>query len=312
MASVDRFPRLSLGRWPTPVRFLPQTSAVLGADVYAKIEDACSAWGGNKVRKLEYVLGRARAEGRSGVLTYGFEGSTWVAATALHARRAGFDVRLVLTEPIPDDHLRLYDHLDVTVHTARGTAGFPLAAARSRVAADRNTAVLPIGGSGGVGDVGSSGAGREIAEAVRLGHIPEPARVVVPAGTSGTAGGIAAGLALGGLRVPVVAVRVTPKPLGTRKLVLRRARNVLSLLDAEVALPPIIVEDRFLGAGYGRPTAAGARAMELARADDLELEPTYSAKAFAALIELARSGAGGPFLFLHTPPGPLAPVLPAV
>ena len=300
-----------LGKWPTPVRRLDNISAQLRAEVWVKSEADCGTWGGNKVRKLEYVL--PELEGRA-VSTHGAGTSSWASAVAFHAGPVARSVHLGLAGPIPEDLARLYHRLGTTLHTARSVNALPLVALRARLAAGRGGVGLPTGGSGLPGDVGSARAGLEIAETVRAGDMPESVEVVVPCGTAGTAAGLAVGLGLGGFRAAVVAVRVTPRPWGTPRLVEHRARRLLEALrDPGTKLrepAPILGEDRFFGRGYGKPTSASQAVTEIARRDGIELDPVYAAKAFAALMQRVKQG-GGPVLFVHTSPGPVPTSVPS-
>ena len=301
-----RLPRLWIGHWPTPVARLDVVSEALGAEVWVKREDGSGAWGGNKVRKLEYILADARAKGRERLVAYGAGSSSWAAATAWHGRAQGFDVVLGLGGHVPDAYSELYRDLGVKVVALPGYSLVPAAAVAARVRAGRSgVATLPAGGSGRLGDVGSVDAGAEIAVAVADGLMPRPSHIFVAAGTCGTAAGLAVGLGRGDVAAAVVAVRVTPRPLGTSKLVRRRIKRLLRTLEAASVVPtPVIGESRFFGGAYGRETPASRAAIELVMRDGLEPDPTYGAKAFAALIAAARDGARGPLLYVHTSPGP--------
>jgi D-cysteine desulfhydrase len=306
----DAFPRLPIGMWPTPVRLLPEVSELLGRRVYAKLEEECGAWCGSKVRKLEYLLPAARAAGTRTLVAYGAGESSWVAACAVHGTRAGFDVIAAVAGQIPAEYGALYRERGVRVLYRPRLGMLPVSLAMARARAGRDARVLPMGGSGDIGDVGSARAGLEIAAAVGDGSLERPRRVFVAAGTGGTAGGIATGLGLGGNPIPVVAVRVTPRPLGTKRLVHRRAVATASrMLPAFPAgnsdvVAPVLGDSRFHGPGYGQPGAAALEAILIARSDGLVLDSTYASKAFAALISAGRSGARGPLLFVHTSCGP--------
>jgi D-cysteine desulfhydrase len=152
-----------------------------------------------------------------------------------------------------------------------------------------------------VGDLGSARAGAEIAEAVTEGELPEPQRVFVATGTGGTAAGLVVGMADAGLAVPVTAVRVTPRPLGTGALLRRRIRRLEATLGVG-GIGSIEVDGRQHRPGYGRPSVASEAAAGMAELDGLHLDPTYGAKAFAALVDAARNGMSGPLLFLSTSP----------
>ena len=283
-------------------------SEVLGVEVWIKLEEECGTWGGNKVRKLEYILGRARADGVETLIGSGVGTSNWTSALGYHASREGFATRVRLAGDIPDGYRRLYRACGVRVVPIPRPM-LALDALRSRYRPDRGrTRWLPPGGSGTEGDVGCLLAGREIATAVGAGDVPEPHRVFVATGTAGTAAGLALGMAAGGLDVPTVCVRVTARPYGTLRLVRKRVgalRDRAGLGSVPVA--PVMGDDRFFRPGYGRPNPASEEATALAARDGIVLDTTYGAKAFAALVRHARTELSGPLLFVHTSPGP-APV----
>jgi 1-aminocyclopropane-1-carboxylate deaminase/D-cysteine desulfhydrase-like pyridoxal-dependent ACC family enzyme len=127
----------------------------------------------------------------------------------------------------------------------------------------------------------------------------------VALGTCGTAAGLAAGLGLKDTSIPVTAVKVAPWPYATERMVRKRTNALVQRLQPSGIAAPVIHEAGFYAGGYGIPGAAGLEAIDIARRDGLDLDPTYAAKAFAALVAEARARPGGPFLFLHTSPGPL-------
>lgn len=295
-----------MGTWPTPVRKLETVSDILGVEVWIKLEEECGTWGGNKVRKLEYILGRARADGVGTLIGSGLGTSNWTSALGYHASREGFATRVRLAGDIPGDYRRLYDSCEVRVVPIPRPM-LAVDALRSRYRPDHRLARwLPPGGSGAEGDVGCLAAGSEIAEAVGAQQLPAPHRVFVATGTAGTAAGLALGMAAGGLDAPTVCVRVTARPYGTLRLVRRRVaalRHRAGLVS--VPLTPLMEDDRFFRPGYGESNPASIEAIALAARDGIDLDDTYAAKAFAALVEHARTERRGPLLFVHTSPGPV-------
>jgi D-cysteine desulfhydrase len=170
---------------------------------------------------------------------------------------------------------------------------------------------LRPGGSVPLGCVGYVEAAMELSEQVQAGDLPEPSHVVVPLGSGGTAAGLLAGLRLAGLRSRLVCVLVNDLIRVDERTVARLARGTLRLLrrrgaamgDGEVAAEDVDLERGWLGAGYGHSTPAAERAIELfAEREDVVLEPVYTAKAAAALLDLNRDGAfgEGPVLYWHT------------
>ena len=299
-------PRCELGTWPTPVQRLDIVSDVLGVDVWIKLEEECGTWGGNKVRKLEYILGRARAEAVETLVGSGVGTSNWTSALAYHASRQGFATRVRLAGDVPEAYRRLYRSRETRVSRIPRPI-LAVDALRSRYRPDhRRTRWLPPGGSGTEGDVGCLVAGREIAAAIDAGGLPEPHRVFVATGTAGTAAGLALGMAAGGLHVPTVCVRVTARPYGTLRLVRKRLDALRGRAGlASVPVAPLLGDDRFFRPGYGEPNRASSEAIALAARDGIDLDATYAAKAFASLVHQARTEGRGPLLFLHTSPGPV-------
>ena len=310
--SLEEIPRISMGTWPTPVRRLDVTSDALGVEVWAKLEEDCGAWGGNKLRKLEYIFEEARRLRASHLVTWGAATSNWTAAVALHGPSSGFDVFLGLGGAIPDDYVRLYEAAGTTVVRLPRLTLAPVALAAVQIRAGLRARFIPVGGSGTVGDLGSARAGAELAAQIETGETPRPTRVFVATGSSGTAAGLAVGLGLGRVPVEVAAVKVSDWPYATSTMVARRISSLLRRLDENhihnVIPAPWSLERRYLGPGYGKPTAESRSAIDLATQDGLALDPTYGAKAFAALIGVARQERNGPYLFLHTSPTRPAPV----
>jgi D-cysteine desulfhydrase len=260
--------------------------------------DTAALYGGNKVRKLEYVLAAARARGARRIVTFGAGGSHHVLATTLYARSVGLATAAVLW-PQP-----WTAHAEDTLRAALAAGLEPLAVG-SRAAAlpgvarilARGDHLVPPGGSSRVGARGYLAAARELATQIRAGEAPEPDTVVVPLGSGGTVAGILAGVIREGLRSRVVAVDVAIGSAVAAPLVLYLARGLGGRLTQ--LKRRLDVERRYLGAGYGHPTDAGARATAEARAVGLTLDPTYTAKTFAAALDRVRQSPGV-VLYWHT------------
>ncbi len=287
-----RIPRVALATLPTPVE--PLTGAAPSGSLWIKRDDlSASEIGGNKVRALEFLLGDVRAGDT--VLTIGGEGSTHVLATAQHAARLGARVHAIRwhheMSPMARAVAERATERCERVTTTRTIVG---AAVRMlwRRARDRRVHWIPMGGSSPLGTLGHVNAALELRRQIDDGALPMPARIVVPLGTGGTAAGLMLGLAIGRLRIPVIAARIGPR-IGAN------ARRVRALVRGTAALirrvsgrdvPPIasdalrVVHDVYGGA-YGRPLPAGTRAAEqMLGWRGLALDATYSAKAFAVAI----------------------------
>lgn len=287
---------------PTPVErveLMPQRVAL-----WVKRDDrVASIYGGNKVRKLEHLLGTAHDAGKRKVLTVGAVGSHQIVALALFGERLGFEVEAVVVPQPASEHART----NLRVALAHGLRAIPTAAwslAPLVVAArwSRDAVFVPLGGSNVRGSLGFVSAARELALQVAAGELPEPDEIVVAMGSGGTAAGLAAGLEREGLRTRVVGVAIShpTSALGVaaRRLAFATARSIGLGRRASVrAAMRIELEAGYVGRGYGFTTDAGTGAIAAAERAGLELDPSYTSKAFAAAIARARSRR---VLFWHT------------
>lgn len=315
-----RLPRLRFTRLPTRVHRLEHlATAVGGADLWIKRDDSSALlYGGNKPRKLEFILAEARRRGCDTVLTTGGTGTHHGLATAIFARHVGLRTILVLLDQPLTDHVRhallLHHAAGAEMHYARGVAS--VAARAARICAVESLRghlpyVISTGGSSPLGTVGYVDAALELAEQVRAGELPEPEWIYVASGSGGTVAGLLLGLKLAGLRSRVAAVSVTdilpPSPTKAAFLA-RRCLRLLRRYDPSV--PDLSVDagamrfiEGYVGAKYGAPTEAAEQAAALTQSTEgIELETTYTAKCLAALLDdLRRTDAPrGPVLFLNT------------
>jgi D-cysteine desulfhydrase len=312
--------RVALGAGPTPVRELTRLGDAGGtAPLWIKDDGAFSRFGGNKARKLEWLLADARRRGKRTILTGGALGTNHGLATALFARRLRMRTVLVLVPQPETEHVRRQLERmragGAELHLAPGVArAYALAASLMLRRASRPLN-LPYfvrpGGSVPLGCVGYVEAAIELSEQVEAGKVPEPSHVVVPLGSGGTAAGLLAGLKLAGLRSRLVCVLVNDLVRVDERTVARLARRTLRLLrkrgasvrEVELAAADVELERGWLGPGYGHSTPAADRATELfGEREHVVLEPVYTAKAVAALLDLNRRGAfgPGPVLYWHT------------
>jgi D-cysteine desulfhydrase len=321
--ALAALPRVALGNWPTPLAAAPALGAALGQPALWLKHDgrAARGYGGNKVRKLEYLLGAARQKGCDAVVTFGAAGSNHVLATALHAAELGLRCHAVLTDQPRTawvgDTLRWHALLGTTLHASIGFADSARIAAALRAGHATGPDALceiPWGGSSPVGALGFIAAGLELAAQCRARSVAPgagaPQAVYVPLGTMGTAVGLALGLRLAGLATPVIAVQVVPAVVASGEALARLAADTTALL---ASLDPtasaagersLAIEHReeFFGAGYAVPTTAASEVVSKAAGHGLFLETTYSGKALAAVAADAGryDPAGGPVVFWLT------------
>lgn len=315
---LERFPDadipwLRLGSTPTPVRRLP----VDETEVWLKDEGAFGdgGWGGNKVRKLEWILPDLRRRGRSVLFTVGGVGTHWGLAAALYGAEHGVHTVLGLVDQPVDEHVRdqtrRLDASAATVHRFASVNRLRVAAPllMLRHGGPARVAYLPAGGSSPVGSLGYVETALEIAAQVRAGELPEAAVVVTAVGSGGTAAGLTLGLRLAGLSTRVLGVVVNDAFRLDAVTVARLADETATLLrsrgaDVHERVTPddLDCDHAWLGETYGATTVEGADALAWA-ADEagLSLEPVYTAKALAAVRGLAAQGRlEGPVLFLQT------------
>jgi len=318
----ETLPRLPLGKGPSPVAAMSRLSSQLGGPPLWVKNDGLygSIYGGNKARKLELILADAlRCRCRT-VITFGAIGTNHGLATTLYAREHGLRTVLLLIDQPVDDHVReqvwrLHQAGAVLyrTRTVRRTAvATPFVMLRyADLPRARMPYFLPAGGSSPLGAVGFVNAALELADQIAAGELPEPAHIFVALGSSGTAAGLLLGLRLAGLRSRLLPVVVndtivvggrTVTGLANRTARLLRRRGA-SLPEGDIWPEEVTVLSDWLGAGYGHPTEAAARAEELVReTEGLELEGVYTAKTMAALIDLVKVGelGDGPVLYWHT------------
>ncbi len=315
---LSRLARVELANLPTPVELLPRASEKLDSELWVKRDDlTATAYGGNKVRKLEYLLARARARGARALVTAGSVGSHHVFATAYYGRELGFETYAALT-PQPY-HRHVEEQLRATL--AVGAHLYPVdglsEAARRMVELavrlrfwGQRPYMIPLGGSNVYGTVAFVNAGLELAQQIDAGLCPDPDAVYVATGTAATVSGLALGLAAGGVHTHVVAVRVFDRLFANRGRIgglIHKAESHLRTLEprfpkvGERALASVRIDSEELGPGYGLTTPASEAARELAASEGLTLDETYTSKALAALLRDARDERRGQkLLYWHT------------
>ena len=299
-----RVPRTCLATLPTPV------SREHGISI--KHDDLTGdIYGGNKVRKLEFLLRRATNRGAKRVATFGTVASNHALATALYAKSIGLERTCLLSHQTrtPSCARALNLHLLNGTEIVRfGGKRADMVATMRKYLQGRNTWAIPPGGSNWLGVVAFVNAGLELAQQIRDGELDEPDRLYVANGTMGTASGLALGLALAGLRTELQAIRVTHEFVANREAMrklISKTATLMHMLDDSVPTDlanrvRLSFRDEFFGGGYARTNEATDRAVAIARDEfGLSLETTYTGKAMAALLhDLDR--AGGTALFWNT------------
>ena len=299
-------PFMTLTDLPTPLDRAQELAGELGLDtLWIKRDDlSASLYGGNKVRKLEYLFADAQARDCDAVVTFGAAGSNHVLATAIFAQQLGMTCYGVLTEqpatPYVGETLRYHAAIGTRLIPAAGYKGsneeFDAILGAHPTGADKVYRIT-WGGSSWRGTVGFVNAAFELAD--QLKHAEAPDLIYVACGTMGTAVGLAIGLRLAQLPTRIVAVKVVPDPVTTeanlRKLFtetiaeLHAIDDEIPLLDEPLA--NLTLRTEYLGAGYAETTPECLEAIDImARTEGLVLETTYTGKGLAALVDDARAG----------------------
>ncbi|HUX37686.1 MAG TPA: D-cysteine desulfhydrase family protein [Rectinemataceae bacterium] len=314
--ALASLPRKSLAFLPTPLVELPRLSKLLGGPrILVKRDDQTGlAFGGNKTRKLEFLVGAALAEGCDSLITGGAAQSNHCRQTAAAAAAAGLECHLALggeAPAIPGGNLLLDGLLGAKIHwggARRKGEDIPRIAESLR-AAGRRPYIIPYGGSNARGALGYVEAARELAFQLRE-QGQSPSAVVFASSSGGTQAGLEVGFRLFGIGARLVAVAIDKfegEGPSLRDRVRTTAAETAALLGRDMALEPELRED-FLGGGYGVVGVAEREAIGLvARTEGLLLDPVYSGRAFAGLLAMIRSGEFGEkesVLFWHTGGGP--------
>jgi len=318
MATPDAIPHVSLAHLPTPLEPLPRLSAELGGpNIWVKRDDASGlAMGGNKVRKLEYLMADAAQQGADIVITTGATQSNHCRQTAAAAARLGIDCELLIEHRFPDwpepytagGNLQL-DHLlgATVIDLERGVDRVQALEDRANElrAEQRNPYVIPLGGSSVIGAMGYRTAAMEILrQADELGL--EIREVVHATASGGTQAGLVAGMAIRRSGVPVLGISAGAPADYLAPVVRELAQGVIERIgiDREISEDMVVVDDDHVGEEYGVPTDAMHEAVGMAaRLEGLLFDPVYSGKALAGLVAHIRAGrydSADDVVFVHT------------
>ncbi|WP_397541929.1 D-cysteate sulfo-lyase [Roseovarius salis] len=315
---LARFPRRFVAHLPTPLERLDRLSAELGGpEIWIKRDDCTGlSTGGNKTRKLEFLMAEAEAQGADMVMTQGATQSNHARQTAAFAAKLGMDCHILLEDRTGSDEANynhngnvLLDHLHGATTEKRAGGGdmnAEMEAVAERFRADgRKVYTIPGGGSNPTGALGYVNCAFEM-----LGQLNERGlridHIVHATGSAGTQAGLVTGLKATHADIPLLGIGVrAPRP--------KQEENVFNLaaLTCErlgcpgaVAREDVVANTDYVGAGYGIPTDGGLEAIRMfAELEAILLDPVYSAKGAAGLVDLVRKGhfkRGERVVFVHT------------
>jgi D-cysteine desulfhydrase len=319
---LSRFPRRRYTVGATPLEFLPNFTRALspdgqGPNIWIKRDDMLGLFpGGNKTRKLEFLVADALAQGADTLITCGAPQSNHCRITLAAAVKEGLKCRFVIEERVPGsfhedasgNHF-LFRLMGVEALTVV-PAGSNMAAAMKQVADElvaqgRKGYIIAGGGSNALGGLGYVACAQELQQQfyeqdVRIDQ------VVVGSGSSGTHGGLVAGFIGNHINIPIVGIGVSRDPADQEPLVYKEAQAVADLLGLGLTIPreAVVSVGGFWQPKYSIPNEKMVEAVQmLARTEAILLDPVYTGKIMAGLIGLVRQGffkPGENVLFLHT------------
>lgn len=315
---IARFPRLRLSQLPTPLHPLPRLSDLLGGpEIWIKRDDCTGmAGGGNKMRKLEFLVADAQAQGADTLITQGAVQSNHARQTAAVAASLGMACHIILEERIADTDDDYVGSGNVLLDRLFGAemqhrpGGSDMAAAMVELAEQlqaegRRPYIIPGGGSNPIGALGYVNAALELADQAREQGLTIDC-LVHGTGSAGTQAGLVVGVSHYRLGFPVLGISVRAPYDKQHANVLKLAQETAAWAgsSASITADDVLVDANYVGPGYGVPDTSTLEAIVLAaRADGVMLDPVYSGKGMAGLIGHIRQGKfkqGQRIVFLHT------------
>ena len=322
--NLAKFPRRGYVQTPTPLEALPNFSRALGGKVRISIKrddllPGCA--GGNKTRKLDFCIADALAKGADTLITCGAVQSNHCRLTLSWARKEGLECHLLLEERVKESYKTeaagnnfLFQLLDVDSITVL-PGGSPMLEHMEKLAArlkeqGRKPYIIPGGASNALGALGYVACAQETMEQLFREGL-DIHTMVVPSGSAGTHAGIVVGMYGANTNIPVLGINVSRPKDTQEELVYKLVRATAELAGMKQEIPASAVTcfGDYVGAGYSQPTDSMVEAVKLlARTEGILLDPVYSGKAMAGLVDLVRKDAfpkGSNILFLHTGGSPV-------
>lgn len=312
---VNNLSRFKLAEYPTPIHFLKTlTTAFDGPDIYMKRDDLISlGMGGNKVRKLEFLIGEALEHRKDTLVTAGGIQSNHCRLTAASARRAGLDCHLVLNGVPPDTpngNLLLDNLFGAHIHYCdRKERDSMLYQVADELAENgKKPYVIPVGGSNSTGSVGYVDAMFELEIQLKEMNLT-PDAIVFASSSGGTQAGLTLGAGITGFKGQVLGISIDQVKTGTASFlpVLTRIVNeTAKRIDSDIAMTEsdFSLDCHYLGAGYAVPGDLEFDAIrDLARYEGILLGPVYTARAMGALLDMIQKNVfkkDQSVLFWHT------------
>ncbi|GAA6151731.1 1-aminocyclopropane-1-carboxylate deaminase/D-cysteine desulfhydrase [Pseudoteredinibacter isoporae] len=308
----DRIPFLAIAKLPTPIERLPQ----LAPNLWVKRDDKTnSLYGGNKIRKLEFVLADVLRSGKKELVSFGAIGTNHGVATSIYSLQMDIPLQMILFEqPITSQvqqNLKLMHRFNAQLNfrgsLLKAAATFYL----GKWLHGRKRYYLTAGGSTIQGCLAFVNAAFELKQQIDAGLLPEPDYIYCPVGSNATLAGLTLGCGLAGIKSQLVGVRVAPSHLGpiptctfsTVRKLQRACYQFLCQIDPGIkqhSLTKFRLIDDYYGRGYGHPSDEGEWAQTMFEQAQLELDPTYTAKTAAAALNCCANHNDKKVLYWHT------------
>lgn len=316
--NLAKYPRRRYTYGQTPLEKLERFSqAVGGPNIYIKRDDLLGGTsGGNKTRKLEFLMADAIAQGADTIITVGAPQSNHCRLTLSAAVKEGMDCHFIIEEPVPNSYKENASGNNFLFHLLNVNSikvvpkGTDLMGEMQQLAEElrkkgKKPYIVPVGGSNAIGSLGYVACAEEImAQLFDQGLTID--YIVTPSGSTGTHVGLLSGLKGVNANIPLIGIAVSrPKDLQT-DAVYNLTKEVMKNLDIKTELQKdeVIVFDDYVGAGYTLPTDGMIEAVQmLARTEGILLDPVYTGKTMAGIIDLCRKGyfkKDDNVLFIHT------------
>lgn len=314
---INTLARIEMTHLPTPLESAPRLSDELGCHLYIKRDDCTGlAGGGNKIRKLEYLLAEAKSQGADTLITLGGLQSNHARQTAAVAAKFGFRCELVLEDVLGTPKKDYYHNGNVLLDNLFGANihlleigqdcdSYTQGLIEQLTDEGHKPYLIPVGGSNVVGSYGYIRCANEIIQQQKSQNL-QIDQIILASGSAGTQAGLLAGLIAAEKDIPVLGICVSRTTEQQQILVETLLREILMKinLDPNLAKGRVICNGHYVGAGYGIPTKAMAKAVKrCAQKEGLLIDPVYTGKAMAGLFDLCNRGViakGTNQLFLHT------------
>jgi len=319
----EKISYINIGDYPAPILQCNKFESFLNhKNIYIKRDDLSGklqqngsrSYGGNKIRKLEFILADAIANNAKSILTMGSLGSNFALATAIYSKMLNLKCSLMLVEQPVNKFVQ--NNLLLDLYYGADLYFFPDRVSRNKAVQEflqkNNAYFIPIGGSNSLGTIGFVNAAFELKEQIDQKKMKEPDLIYLAVGSCGTAAGLLLGLMDSNLKSKIIAVTVEPGQddilLDDIKKLFYETNLLLNSLDSSFKIydfpkDKLIINKSFCGEKYGQPTKEAIAAIELFKnIENIQLDPTYTSKALAAMINDIKSkkNAGESILFWNS------------